>query len=89
MCSVIGESMQVVEAQESFFEPRKIPKTICSVVARKGFEVEEKILRIGAVLKEGQVAFQVAIAEIVGAGAAESEKAGNGLWRLDCLVDIG
>ena len=29
--------------------------------------------------KEGQVVFQVAIAEIVGAGAAESEKVGNEL----------
>lgn len=30
-------------------------------------------------LKEGQVVFQVAIAEIVGAGAVESEKVGSGL----------
>ena len=79
VCSVIVESMQAVGVQESLFEARKSPKALRSAVVRKGFEVEEKLLRIGAVLREGQAVFRVAIAEIVGAGAAESERAGNEL----------
>lgn len=51
-------------------------------VAGRGFEVEETLLRTGAVSKEGQEAFQVGIAvtaEIAAVGAAESGKVENGL----------
>jgi hypothetical protein len=71
---VIVESMQVVEALEKLAELRKILKAGYFVVAGKGFEVERKLLRIGVVSKEGQVVSQVAIAEIVDAGAAGSER---------------
>ena len=71
--SVIVESLQVAEALERLVEPRKIWKAMYSVAVGKGFEVEGRLQRIGAVLKEGQVVCQVAIAEIVGVGAAESE----------------
>ena len=78
VCLVIVESLRVVEVQEILVGPRKILKVRCFVAAGKGSEVGERILRIGAVSKEGQVVSQVEIAEIVGAGAAESERVANG-----------
>ena len=86
---VIVESMRVVEAQEILVGLKKILKVKYFVAVGKGSEVEEKLPRIGAALKEGQVVSQVEIAEIVDAGAAEFERAGNGLQKLDCPVDIG
>jgi hypothetical protein len=75
---VIVESMQV-GALEKLAELRKILKAKYFVVAGKGFEVERRLLRIGVVSKGGQVVSQVAIAEIVDAGAAESERVESGL----------
>jgi hypothetical protein len=68
---VIVESMQV-GALEKLAELRKILKA-------KYFVVERRLLRIGVVSKGGQVVSQVAIAEIVDAGAAESERVESGL----------
>jgi hypothetical protein len=78
VCLVIVESLRVVEVQEILVGPRKILKVRYFVAAGKGSEVGERFLRIAAVSKEGQVVSQVEIAEIVGAGAAESERVANG-----------
>ena len=83
------ESMQEVEAQEKWVEPRKLlGRAKYFGAAGRDFEVEEKPPKIGAVSTEGQAVFQVEIAEIVVAGAGGSEMAGNGLWRLDYLAGI-
>jgi hypothetical protein len=85
----IAESMQAVEGQEIWAELRKTLKAMYFVAVGKGFEVEERPRKIGAASKEGQVVSQVGIAETVDAGAARSERVGNGLQKLGCLADIG
>jgi hypothetical protein len=79
-CLEVVESSRVVEGQEMFVRiVYKILQT--NHVAGRGFEVEETLLRTGAVSKEGQEGFQVeiaVIAEMAAVGAAESGKAENG-----------